>query len=148
MGMRSPNGRRGITAHLETSMVAGKLFLLQAAEDRDWGWLHLSPAPLWSLVVPITKQKRLMWIKPPQDPSILLRTHPTSLPPSFLASWHLLAGMLSLVWGWGWSPARCGLTAALGHRCPWVDGGWQPLLRSHVLAHAGTNTLPAGNEAE
>lgn len=48
MGMKSPNGRRGATTHLETSMVAGKLFLLQAAEDRDWGWLHLSPAPLWS----------------------------------------------------------------------------------------------------
>lgn len=66
-----------------------------------------------------------------------------------MSSWHLLPKLCALVLGWqGWSHAYCKLPATPGHGCPWLDRGWQPLLRSHILAHAGTNMLPAGNEAE
>lgn len=65
------------------------------------------------------------------------------------SSWHLLPEICTLVLDRrGWGHAYCELTATSGHGCPWLDRGWQPLLRSHILAHAGTNTLPAGNEAE
>lgn len=71
----------------------------------------------------------------------------TTLWAIFLLWWNLQTGNLQIpkscspgLGCWGQSHTLCKL--------PVTDAGWQPLLQSHILAHTGTNLLPAGKEAE